>query len=488
LADTSISFSIAEASPAGIIDGIYDGSGTNANLITSMVMRAGRSNGYGYFGVPTAPGSFRVQVQPAGYSAFLSDPINVVPGTLFFNSNQNTVAVGKSLSQQSTIYVFNDDEQSVWLGAPITVQLTSSDPGKVQVPATVTIPAGSYNAGFKISGLQETNGTPVHLDATASGFNSPETKPAVTVVPVEWRFAATLRPTVYTGDLNGITRLLPYINNAQVGQSWGLPDAQLPLSFQSLTPSDSTIGFLASNGTTPITSVSMSATSGFGSFYVGRATQAGSYRIQAQLPDGTMVVSPLVGVAQDSLGFNAPSGAEIGVGTYYTYRVSRKSNISSGETISLACIDTSVCTTPATVSTSYTFTGSYADFNLTGLKEGQTVLTAAMPNVTPGQLNVVVAKTMTGIDYLPATTTVGGTINLLAYLHTPASGRLTVNSPRMVTLTVSAPGIVSVPATVTIPVNWPYVSFSVTAVSKGTVTITASEPGSTPSSGSITVN
>jgi hypothetical protein len=48
--------------------------------------------------------------------------------------------------------------------------------------------------------------------------------------------------------------------------------------------------------------------------------------------------------------------------------------------------------------------------------------------------------------------------------------------------------MVTVPATVTIPAGSTGVNFTINAVGKGTVTITASEPNSVSSSGSITVN
>ena len=506
LADIPVTFSIVEANPSNIVDGIYSGSGTTATLITSAVMRANSGGGvYGYFGVPTAAGSFRVQIEPSGYQTALSQPINVTPGRLGFDSSyvQSPPVIGASLAITTCVYALNNTGSSYYVQTPVVVNLTSADPSKLSVPPQVTIPTGNYRGCFDVSGVQDTAGAKISLDASATGFLPPYAKFSASVAPITWKLWSNyscvtfncstknyyVRTPIYTGEALGPVQLLPYIGTTPVSQRWGMPDAQLPFTLQNVVPAGSVAGFYKSDKVTPTSTLPMSASTGFGAIYVQPAQQAGSYSFSTQLPDGTNLSSGTITVIQDALGFNVGGGvAEVGVGTRYTYRVARKSNLVSGEIISLACVDTTICSTPATVTTSYNSNGSGAYFNLTGLTEGTTILTAAMPGVAPAQVSVVVAKTGTGLDYLPTSTTVGNTTYLSAYLHTPASGRLVVNSPRVISLSVSAPGIVSVPATVTIPANYDSISVPVTGVGKGTVTITATEPGSNPSSGSITVN
>lgn len=61
------------------------------------------------------------------------------------------------------------------------ITLTSSDPAKVVVPATTVVGAGGNYGGFEITGLENTNGVPVMLDASAPGFISPERRASVRV-------------------------------------------------------------------------------------------------------------------------------------------------------------------------------------------------------------------------------------------------------------------------------------------------------------------
>ena len=69
----------------------------------------------------------------------------------------------------------------------MTITLTSSDPTKVSVPATVTI--GINQTVFvPVTGLELTGGTPVTISATATGYNSPATNLSVSVLPPNYSY------------------------------------------------------------------------------------------------------------------------------------------------------------------------------------------------------------------------------------------------------------------------------------------------------------
>lgn len=80
------------------------------------------------------------------------------------------------------------DGASYTPGVDTIITLTSSDPGKVIVPATTIVGAGGNYGGFEITGLENTNGVPVMLDASSPGFRSPERKAAVSVGAPKLRF------------------------------------------------------------------------------------------------------------------------------------------------------------------------------------------------------------------------------------------------------------------------------------------------------------
>jgi len=99
--------------------------------------------------------------------------------------SRSSLVVGKGLeSYGSDVYVYRTtDGQTYSPATALTVTLSSADAAKVGVPATVTIPAGSYYAYFKVQGVNLTGANPVAIDATAAGYDSPATKLSMSVVP-----------------------------------------------------------------------------------------------------------------------------------------------------------------------------------------------------------------------------------------------------------------------------------------------------------------
>jgi hypothetical protein len=501
-----VSLGVGDMNPAGIVDGLYDSSSATASPLTSATIPVGSSSVYGYLGTPTATGSFRVQWQAAGYPAGSSNPITVGPGRLVFDSYyvQHPLTIGKSLAGTACVYLTNDVGNQVYAQNPIVVNLTSSDPAKLQVPAQATIPARNTRVCPTVAGLESSSGTPVTIDAASAGFISPTQKLGFIVAPVEWRLQTGYRCTtyygctpvyfmrspVYTGEPNGVINLSPFIDGKIVGLSWGLADAQLPLSIIEDSPAGLVTGFYAQNGTTPTTTTLMSSTSYYsGQFYAGKATQPGSYRVQVQMPDGSLVKSDTVSVVEDRLTIgNANAPLQLAPGTQATVRVRRLSNVAVGDVISLACVDTTVCSVPATGTTRYDYYGSYVDVVVTGLAVGETILTASLPGVASAQVSVTVARPTARVDYLPSTMALGEARGFYVSLRSATGSYLTPSSPRTVTLSFSPNGVVSAPVTVAIPAGVPNVYFSITGTARGTTTITASEPGSDSSSGSITVN
>jgi hypothetical protein len=387
----------------------------------------------------------------------------------------------------------------------VVVTVTSTDPGKVQAPAPFTIPAGRSGICDNLAGVDLTNGTPVSIDASAPGFEPPLVKLSATVVPVDWKVWTThscsywscssnqstnyMATPVFTGERYGPVYFTPFIGGSSTGATWGLAETSLPLSLIGETPVGSVPGFLAADGVTAATGVRM-APGVTGTFHVGKATQPGSYKIGVQLPEGTVVPSTQVNVNQDALVIgNANAALQLGTGTTRSVTIRRSATSVTGEIITAGCVDTTQCNvTPATAATRYSSSGAYADFVLTGTGEGETLLSATLPGLPPAQVSVVTAKPIMQAFGLPATTTVGGTVSILLALKSPDNTTLMTVADRTVTLTLSAPGIASVPATVTYPRGYNNVWVDVKGLAKGTVDITVSEPGSQSTYGSITVN
>jgi hypothetical protein len=507
LAPVTVGLSLIDQSPEGIIPGLYTSSGSTSPVLTSDVIGLNGSSVDGYFGTPTQAGTFRLQWAPQGFTTGQSELLTVGPGQLTFDywQTQTPQVVGKSLSFNACVYLRNAVGSYVYTEVPIPVALQSADPAKLQVPAEAIIPKGRYYICAPMVGLASTAGATIDVSASAPGYLSPTANLKMSVAPVQWRLYTRttcgywscnpntityyMHSPIYTAERYGPVILAPFINNVRSNLPWGLPDTVFPLSIIEASAPGTIDGFLAGDGVTPATGVLMSsACCTAGQFYVGKASQPGSYRIQVEGPEG-IVTSTAVTAQQDTLTIGSGNAAiELGTGTKYTVRIRRQSSNQSGEVMSIACADATVCTTPATMTTVYSSSGSYVDVPITALGEGQTILTATLPGMTPAQVLVTVSKPIIALDYLPAIMTLNNSLTFYARLRSPSGQSLSTIAARTVTINLSAPGIVTAPATVTIPANGTQVSFTVGTAGRGTVTITASEPNSTSSSGSITVN
>ena len=488
LAPLPIGLGIVEADPPGIVTDLYDAR-TNGNFVTTKTMT--NSGVWAYMGSPTAQGTFKVQAQPQGYPTVTSTPFTVGPGELRFGNSQTTQSVGQGLKYQVCAYIYNAAGTSIDTEVPVVINFSTSDPGKLQVPASATIPKGGYSACIWVVGLQPTS-TPVTVDATSANFASPVQKLSINVTPVTWRIwnqrtcvsgnCTYLLRSMYTAERSWQASLSPFSGNTLLGQPFGT-DGPVALSIVEEQPIGVFEGFFTSiSGGTPITSLSAQSQP----FYIGKAYAPGSYRVRAQLPDGTVVLSDLIYVTQDDLTFSQPT-AYVGLGTKLELMVKRKSSNVGGESIAVGCVDGTVCSTPASVVTTNQSSGARAYFLISGLQNGESILTASMPGLTPAQASVVVDKPNLRIDYLPGTVA-NGTSQTFTVRLTSLSGDNYTIASRVVALAVDVPGIVTIPATVTIPAGSTAVQFTVQGKAKGTVTITATEPGSNPASGSITVN
>jgi hypothetical protein len=503
MAPVDVSLAVVDSDPAGIIPGIYAGSSGTEQVTTRQIYQNGSGTSF-YLGSPTQLGSFRLQLTPVGYPGMVSGPIVVKPPRLYFDMTKTPV-IGKSLQSRVCVYLQTESGAYLYSQAPLVVTVSSSDPGKVQAPAPFTIPAGSRGACDNLAGVELTNGTAVTVDASAPGFEPPLAKLSATVVPVTWKVwsfhscgyfscssnqsAYYMTTPVFSGERYGPVYFTAFMNGVSANAGWGLAEATLPLSLIDATPAGLVPGFLGSDGVTAATGVRM-PTGGNGTLYVDKPTQAGSYKIGVQLPDGSVVPSTAVTVIQDALVIgNGNATLQLGTNTTRDVRIRRSSSSVTGEILSAACVDTTRCTVvPATAPTKYSNSGAYADFTLTGVGEGQTLLSATLPSLPPKQVSVEVDKPVLQLFGMPATVAVGGTVDVIVALRTPDGTTLFPTASRTLTLTLSAPGIASVPATVTYPTGTNYVYVTIRGVAKGTVDVTVSEPGSYTRTGSVTVN
>ena len=380
----------------------------------------------------------------------------------------------------------------------LVVTLTSSDPSKVTVPATVTIPANAASVNFYVTGVDLTNGVPVTIDASAVDFSSPVTKlSATTIAPVyTFQLLDVQRSSGSSRDDFYISVRVP--GTSYSGNETAAADLPIDLSIVEANPTGIVDGFysVATAGTVVTQAIMKAGQNGTrfnaaGSCcyytYVGTPTVAGTYKVQANAL-GVITNSALVTVATPELKFNkATVITGKGLKTYlYEVEISRAANgvLSAGVdplVVNLSCTSTAICNVPATVTIPANATS--VNFIVSGVDIGATTITAnAIGYISPiTDLSVNVIAPSIVFSGLSTTNSVGALDPFQVYLSVPGStysSNQTAVAPITVNLTSSAPGVESVPATATIPINATYSnSVNASGVAVGTTSITASGIG-----------
>ncbi len=499
-ADMPISLSLAEAAPAGIVDGFY-GAATGGTPVTQVLVRRGEnSSDTVYVGTPTAAGSYKVQGSIPGNTTGTSDLVTVSAPQLKFS--RSSVFVGKGLNTYyAEVYVSRAVNGTNINGAEaLTVSLTSSDATKANVPATVTIPAGSASVYFTVTGVDMTGGAPVTIDAAAAGYTAPASKLSANVVAPVPVFSNldTARSPASARDGFSIYWTTPdaYYWNSQTAAA----DMPINLSIVEGTPAGIIDGFYSAlTGGTSVTQVLVrKGENSSETVYVGTPTTAGSYKVRGSIPGNTAGNSGVVNVSAPQLKFSA-SSVTVGKGlkTYsnevYVSRVVDGANFNGVDavTISLTCSSSAICTVPASVVIPAGSASVY--FAVSGVDLGNTTVTANAIGYNAAQdLPVSVIKPQLVFNGI-SNPKVGAQTNVTLYLSTPGanySSSQTATSPLTVNLTSSAPGVATVPASTAIPVGSnDSVSAPLTAVGVGTTSLTASGADlSSATSSVITVN
>ncbi|WP_036254779.1 hypothetical protein, partial [Methylobacter sp. BBA5.1] len=162
---------------------------------------------YAYIGTPTTAGSYQVQASATDVTSATSGGVTVSPPDLKLIqvNNASAVTVGKGLrTYYQEVKVVRVVNGTAFAGADaVTVNLACSSAVICSVPASVTIPAGSSSAYFKVDGLELGNTT---ITASAVGYNSPAQDLGVNVVKPALNFSGTGN-TIVGGKSNFSVRL-----------------------------------------------------------------------------------------------------------------------------------------------------------------------------------------------------------------------------------------------------------------------------------------
>jgi trimeric autotransporter adhesin len=497
-----IDLAIASAEPANIVEGFYSAvtGGTAVTQVTIPV--ADSTSTTAHVGSPTAAGTYRIQASSTALGATgLSGVVTVTPPELRFSDT--TITVGRGFrNYEFEVYVYRAVNGNAFNGVnPVTVNLTSSDPTRASVPATVTIPANQSNVYFTITGVDLTAGTPVTISASADGHSSPTSLINVNVVHAQFVpiNLESPRSPASPRDPFQVRASVPGADN-QNNQS-AASNIVIDLAAVEQTPAGIVDGFYsAATGGAAITQVTLPAgNTTTANIYVGTPTVAGTYRVQASVPSlGVSTLSGFVTVTAPELRFSDTS-LTVGRGLrnyqfeVYVYRAvnGNSFNGTAPVTVNLSCSSTTICSVPATVT--IPANESLVYFTVSGLALGTTTITASATGYSSVQdANVTVVTPSLRFSGLATTVARGANDAFTVGMNTPGAdnpNNQTPLQPLVVSLTSSAPDVGTVPTTVTIPTNdnvSPNVNFS--GLSGGTTTVTASSAGFTSASQSVTVS
>ena len=503
--DISLSYSITLSRPApagGVVINLAMADASKASVSPSSITIAEgqTSGGVSLFSVTgVAKGTTTLTASAAGLTA-ASVPVTVTgkPDLAF---STTSVTVGKGLkTYYYEVYVYRrTDGNSYSPNQALTVNLASSDATKASVPATVTIPAGSASTYFYVTGVDLTNGTPVTIDATATGYTAPATKLASNVVAPVFNLTGlevNRSPSSVRDDFY-IYVTTPGANYS--GSQTAAVDMPINLSVVNGNPTGIVDGFYsAQSGGSAITQLTLRANNNYSdTAYVGVPTAAGSYKVQTTATGVTTATSAQVNVTSPELRFSTTS-VTVGKGlkTYYyevyVYRAVNGTSFSGTDalTVNLTCSSTAICQVPASVVIPAGSNSAY--FLVEGVGIGNSTVTASAVGYNSVQdLAINVIQPQLNFSGLGGTA-VGGKLNFSVYLTSPGanySGSQAAANQMTVNLTSSSPGVATVPASVQIQTgNTSSDSAQLAGVAAGTTTITASGSGmSSITSGAMTI-
>jgi len=239
-----------------------------------------------------------------GSPGMTSKTINVTvsdAATLRFESSYGSSAVGRGMRSDVSDFYVGRRLNNQWLNGAeaVTVTLTSADPGKLTVPATVTIPAGQSLVRFQVEGVG-LSADPVAITASATDY-TPETPLALKVVTPSLTLNALDGVRSSASERDDFTVSISVSggsDNTQVADLW------VDVGLTALDPAGIVSGFFdAATGGNAVTRARIAAgDSQSGKVYVERpTTEPGHYQVTATAPDLSSITSSLQQVTSAQL-------------------------------------------------------------------------------------------------------------------------------------------------------------------------------------------
>jgi hypothetical protein len=508
----TVNLALNDQNPAGVVPGIYTAYAGGAP-VTQAVIAAGQAYSELYVGEPSQAGTYRVAADIPNLGSAQSELQTVSPATralkLVPAGGRTKVSVGKGFhaydNYGSELLVQRLINGTATVGAEaVTVKLRCVSESVCAVPATVTIRSGWSYAYVHVTGV-DLGGT--QIEAMADGFDS-DTVDVETVTPqVDFLYLDNARTPASARDNFTVRLQVP----GATRQQYAATALTVNLALSDQNPAGVVSGIYTANdaGGALVTQTSIAAGANqTQTLYVGQPSQAGTYRVAADIPNIVSVKSEVQTVLPATQAFafvivngysgrtkvNVGKGLYTDIGELYVYRIINGAVAGGAEavTVNLRCVSENVCTVPETVT--IPANQSYAHVRVTGVDLGSTQIEATAAGFDTGAVIVeTVTPQLRFYSTPPNSLNAGDATALYVAVEVPSAyynARQYPAVPLTVTFTSSVPSA----ATVTASANWPASrSYSdvatLTGMAPGTTQITASVPGFAPvTSGIITIN
>lgn len=331
--------------------------------------------------------------------------------------------------------------------SPTTITLASSASGIASVPATVTVPAGQTTAPMAVSA-----NTPGSAVITAS-LNGTSATSTITVTPNLPTLVSLLPPT--TSVNLGATATLTVTISAVQASATPIDVSAAPGGFVTVPPTV-TIPAGQLSAPVPVTATAL----GTAMVHVSLNGSMAESAVQVT-PPPPAVVSLL------------PLPVPLVVGASGTLTITLNAGQLANTDVTLTIDPSSVVAGPTRVTVPAGQT--QATFTVTGLAVGSATVTAALNSTSTSALVQVQPPPPQVVSLLPNP--------LPLQQGATSSVMLTINAAQVsdtnIVLSNTAPTLVQVPASITVPANQLSATVPVTALLAGNATITASINGST---------
>jgi hypothetical protein len=401
-----------------------------------------------------------------GYASTTTNTVTVTGPSLVFGGT--TARYGMRQRGSATDYYIYTQNN---VASPVTVTLTSSAPVVATVPATVTIPTGSYYAYFTIT-AQDTVGT-IQITASAPGFGPPATPVTVTVTQPRFVISTNANPRTTSGP-QGITI---YATDDQGNAHYVTENVTMNLASSS--------GAVFTVDSSQVTIVS-------GNYYnnLARVTPVGVGSAQLSATDPRAAIykyntgTQAINVSTPNLSFSWNNvtigrGQYIDQSYYCCFYIQTADNQAAPTTVTLGHAGAAKTSVPATVTIPTNLYYSYFRIDATSFGVDTLTASASSPFHNPDSAFVTIDSGTVVLSGWPANRAVGDSALVTLTTRDPGGGTNMLNIAATTFALSSNANIEfrvggAVVTSVVVPANNSQVQFYVKAKSSGSGTATIS--------------